>query len=53
LVHSETCPRLGMADIILQFKKKTTFGSVVTANVDSKATAEDLLVLANQNGWIK
>ncbi|MBR4897604.1 MAG: hypothetical protein IKZ48_02280 [Prevotella sp.] len=42
LVHSETCPRLGMADIILQFKKKTTFGSVVTANVDSKATAEDL-----------
>lgn len=42
LVHSETCPRLGMADLILQFKKKTTFGSVVTANVDSKATAEDL-----------
>lgn len=42
LVHSEACPRLGMADIILQFKKKTTFGSVVTANVDSKATAEDL-----------
>lgn len=42
LVHSEACSRLGMADIILQFKKKTTFGSVVTANVDSKATAEDL-----------
>ena len=42
LVHSEACPRLGMADIILQFKKKTTFGSVITANVDSKATAEDL-----------
>ncbi len=42
LVHSEACPRLGMADIILQFKKSTTFGSVVTANVDSKATAEDL-----------
>ena len=42
LVHSEACPRLGMADIILQFKKNTTFGSVVTANVDSKATAEDL-----------
>lgn len=41
LVHSEACPRLGMADIILQFKKSTTFGSVVTANVDSKATAED------------
>ncbi len=42
LVHSETCSRLGMSDIILQFKKSTTFGSVVTANVDSKATAEDL-----------
>lgn len=41
LVHSEACPRLGMADIILQFKKATSFGSVVTANVDSKATAED------------
>lgn len=41
LIHSEACPRLGMADIILQFKKKTTFGSFVTANVDSKATAED------------
>lgn len=41
LVHTEACPRLGMADIILQFKKQTTFGSVVTANVDSKATAED------------
>lgn len=42
LLHSEACSRLGMADIILQFKKATTFGSVVTANVDSKATAEDL-----------
>ena len=42
LIHSEACPRLGMADIILQFKKTTTFGSVITANVDSKATAEDL-----------
>lgn len=42
LIHSEACSRLGMADVILQFKKNTTFGSVVTANVDSKATAEDL-----------
>ena len=42
LVHAEACSRLGMADIILQFKKNTSFGSVVTANVDSKATAEDL-----------
>ena len=42
LVHSEACSRLGMADIILQFKQKTTFGSVISANVDSKATSEDL-----------
>lgn len=42
LIHSEACSRLGMADIILQFKRKTSFGSVVTANVDSKTTAEDL-----------
>lgn len=42
LIHSEACSRLGMADIILQFKRKTSFGSVVTANFDSKATAEDL-----------
>lgn len=42
LIHSEACSRLGMADIILQFRKQTTLGSVVTANVDTKATAEDL-----------
>lgn len=42
LVHSEACSRLGMADIILQFKKESSFGSVISANVDSKATAEDL-----------
>ncbi|MDD6784489.1 MAG: hypothetical protein PUD79_08080 [Prevotellaceae bacterium] len=42
LIYSEACSRLGMADIVLQFKKKTSFGSVITANIDSKATAEDL-----------
>lgn len=42
LIHSEARSRLDMADIILQFQKQTSFGSVVTANVDSKATAEDL-----------
>lgn len=42
LIHSEACSRLGMADIILQFQKASSFGSVVTANVDTKATAEDL-----------
>lgn len=41
LIHSEACSRLGMADIILQFQKKSSFGTVITANVDSKATAED------------
>lgn len=42
LIYSEACSRLGMADIILQFKKKTSFGSAITANIDAKATAEDL-----------
>ena len=42
LIHSEACARLGMADIILQFQRASTMGSVITANVDSKATAEDL-----------
>ncbi|MCF0211687.1 MAG: restriction endonuclease [Bacteroidales bacterium] len=42
LVHTEPCQRLGMADFILQFQKATTVGAVVTAQVDSKATAEDL-----------
>ncbi len=42
LIHTEICSRLDMADIILQFKKTCSFGSVVSANVDSKATAEDL-----------
>jgi len=41
LIHTESCHRLDMADVILQFQKKCSFGSVVTANVDSKATAED------------
>ena len=42
LIHSEACSRLDMADIILQFQKDCSFGSVVTTNVDSKATAEDI-----------
>ena len=41
LIHTETCHRLDMADIILQFQKSCSFGTVVTANVDSKATSED------------
>jgi hypothetical protein len=39
LVNAESRPRLDMADILLQFKKN---GTSITANVDSKATAEDL-----------
>ncbi len=39
LVNVEAQQRLGMADIVLQFKKDNT---VVTGNVDVKATAEDI-----------
>ncbi|MCL1832407.1 MAG: hypothetical protein FWG45_05805 [Oscillospiraceae bacterium] len=39
LVNVESRPRLDMADVLLQFKKGNT---VITANVDSKATAEDI-----------
>jgi len=39
LVNVEPLPRLNKADILLQFKKTT---SSVTANVDVKATAEDI-----------
>jgi hypothetical protein len=39
LVNVESRPRLDMADILLQFKKN---GTSITANVDIKATAEDI-----------
>jgi len=39
LINVESCPRLDMADVLLQFKKNDT---AVTANVDAKATAEDI-----------
>lgn len=39
LVNVESRPRLDMADVLLQFKKKATS---ITANVDVKATAEDI-----------
>lgn len=39
LVNVEAQQRLGMADIVLQFKKDNT---VVTGSVDVKATAEDI-----------
>lgn len=41
LINVEAQERLGMSDIILQFKKKPT-QSVLTANVDVKATANDI-----------
>ncbi len=40
LINVEAQERLGMADIILQFKKS---GRVLTGNVDVKATADDIL----------
>jgi len=39
LVNVEAQQRLGMADVILQFKKDNSF---ITGNVDVKATAEDI-----------
>ena len=39
LINVESRPRLDMADILMQFKKNN---SSVTANVDAKATAEDI-----------
>lgn len=39
LINVETQERLGMSDIILQFRKN---GSVLTGNVDVKATADDI-----------
>jgi hypothetical protein len=42
LVNVETKERLYMADVILQFKKERKVGSSVTAEVDVKATAEDI-----------
>lgn len=42
LINVEAKGRLYMADIILQFKKKRKIESGVTAEVDVKATAEDI-----------
>ena len=42
LINIEAQQRLHMADIILQFRKKRKTESSVTAEVDVKATAEDI-----------
>lgn len=42
LIHVESCKRLEMADVILQFKHKTQNGDIVSANVDVKATSENI-----------
>ena len=39
LINVEAQQRLGMSDIVLQFKKN---GSVMTGNIDVKATANDI-----------
>ena len=39
LINVETQERLGMADVILQFKKN---GNILTGNIDVKATANDI-----------
>ena len=42
LIHVESKERLHMADVILQFRRKRKVESGVTAEVDVKATSEDL-----------
>jgi hypothetical protein len=42
LIHVEAVKRLHMADVILQFHKKRKIESGITAEVDVKATAEDI-----------
>ena len=42
LINVEAVERLHMADIILQFQKQRKFESGVTAEVDVKATSEDI-----------
>lgn len=42
LVNVEAQERLNMADVVLQFQKKRKVGDSITANVDVKATAEDI-----------
>lgn len=41
LINVEALERLHRADILLQFKRNKKFDSIVTAEVDVKATAED------------
>jgi len=42
LINVQAGRRLDMFDIILQFKRKNDKGSYISANVDVKATAEDI-----------
>ncbi len=42
LINVETVERLNMADVILQFQKQRKIESGVTAEIDVKATAEDI-----------
>jgi len=41
LINVEALARLNRADLLLQFKRKSKIQSIVTAEVDVKATAED------------
>ncbi|MCL4469113.1 MAG: restriction endonuclease [Deltaproteobacteria bacterium] len=42
LINVEAMERLNMADVVLQFIKRNNHSSSITANVDVKATAEDI-----------
>lgn len=43
LINVETFERLNMADVILQFRRQRQIESGITASVDVKATAEDIV----------
>lgn len=42
LVNVEACHRLNLADVVLQFKKSTSNASIITGQVDVKATSQDI-----------
>lgn len=47
LINVEAGERLNMADVILQFKRKRKHQSSITANIDVKATSNDIKIAEN------
>lgn len=42
LINVEAQKRLSISDVVLQFRRSNTQGSVIAANIDVKATSEDI-----------